>query len=163
MYAVCFVLSDVRSFVRSFVRCCCSLLHLNWQQYRFICSVKWTHQCRDPSSPTPPSTPFHVSHTHTLPPHFLSFCAAAVGWFDYIDCQCRLGRGIKREKGRGRGGAPGVNVLGFNLSSTSARRYSLNCIVHSQLLPIYSANAFCTNKLNQFNCPRGEGAEGVGR
>lgn len=50
-----------------------------------------------------------------------------------------------------------MNVLGFNFSSTSARIYSLNCIVHSQLLPIYSANAFCTNKLNQFNCPRGEG------
>lgn len=50
-----------------------------------------------------------------------------------------------------------MNVLGFNFSSTSARIYSLNCIVHSQLLPIYSANAFCSNKLNQFNCPRGEG------
>lgn len=64
--------------------------------------------------------------------------------------------GGEMEKGR----VPGVNVLGFNFSSTSARRYSLNCIVHSQLLPIYSANAFCTNKLNQFNCPRGEGGGG---
>lgn len=53
-----------------------------------------------------------------------------------------------------------MNVLGFNFSSTSARRYSLNCIVHSQLLPIYSANAFCTNKLNQLNCLRGEGGGG---
>lgn len=69
------------------------------------------------------------------------------------------------EEGREEG-ATGVNVLGFNFSSTSARRYSLNCIVHSQLLPIYSANAFCTNKLNQFNCPKGKGGkigEGEGK
>lgn len=112
-----------------------------------------------PPLPCPPLP--CLAHTHTLPPHFLSFCAAAVGWFDYIDCQCRLESGKKG--GRRGGGPPGVNVLGFNFSSTSARRYSLNCIVHSQLLPIYSANAFCTNKLNQFNCPRGEGWEKWGR
>lgn len=49
-----------------------------------------------PCSPTPCSThslrPPLPCPAHTLPAHFLSFCAAAavaaVGWFDYIDWQC---------------------------------------------------------------------------